>query len=296
MKETILDTITVTGVTKTASKDIPNLAERSYIWLSDHGPIILFVIVLAILIYKIASLVIHHAVSLLNRNPFLSAEQAKLRIQTIGSVITAIVRYFILFVAGITVLNIVYQPAVGAVLASASILGVALGFGAQTLVRDFISGFFILFEDQYSVGDIVQIGTSKGTVERLSFRTTSLRDFEGRIHTIANSEIKTVINESRGWSRAIVDIGIRSTQNAKTIIEIIEHMLSELVLPDELTQTMIEKPRVTGIENFTEQAVVIRIIATVKSGDQDNLARIIRAAVQSKLQEQNIDISMTTFQ
>jgi small conductance mechanosensitive channel len=295
-----MDTTTVSDVTKVASKDIPNMIEKIYTWAGDHGPIIVLILFLAIICFKLLSLSMRHTISLLSRNASLSLEQAQQRTHTLSSVLDTIVRFVIIFVAGIAIIDASYPPGVtppviAAILASASIFGVALGFGAQTLVRDFISGFFILFENQYCVGDVVQIGSSKGTVEYLSLRITIIRDFEGKLHTLPNSEIKTVVNESRGWSRSIVDIGIPSSQNAKTAIAIINARLSKMDLSDDIRQNIIEWPNATGIEEFSEEAMILRITATVQSGFQNNLAdylsREIRSVVQAELREKGIAIT-----
>jgi small conductance mechanosensitive channel len=294
-----MDSATVSGATKAAAdatkdlpRNLPTLPEKAYAWFTNQGLEIVIVIVVAIVFTKLLSLFMKHTVSILKRNPFMSAEQAHQRAETIATVMNAIIRFFIFFIAGIVILNIIYPPSVAAVLASASVLGVALGFGAQTLVRDLIAGFFILFENQYCVGEFVQIGSSKGTVEHLSLRTTLLRDFEGRIHTIPNSDIRTLINESRGWSRSIVDIGVQTSHNMNEVIKIINDSLFRLKLTGDIKSTIIENPSVTGIESFNEKASIIRITAQVQSGYQDELARLIRSAVQPELLKNNIEITM----
>jgi small conductance mechanosensitive channel len=294
-----MDSATVSGATKAAAavtkdlpKSIPSFPEKAYDWLTNQGLEIVIIVVVAVVIFKVLSLFIKHTVSLLKRNPFMSAEQAHQRAETIATVMNAIIRFFIFFVAGIAVLNIIYPPSVAAVLASASVLGVALGFGAQTLVRDLISGFFILFENQFCVGEFVQIGSSKGTVEHLSLRITLLRDFEGKLHTIPNSDIRTVINESRGWSRSVVDIGVQTSFNTNEVIRIVNDGLSRLKLTGDIKNAIIEHPSVSGLESFSEKASIIRITAQVQSGYQDELARLIRSTVQSELLKNKIEITM----
>jgi small conductance mechanosensitive channel len=294
-----MDSATVSGATKAAAdatkdlpRNLPTLSEKAYAWFTNQGLEIIIVIVVAIVFYKLLSLFIKHTVSILKRNPFMSAEQAHQRAETIATVMSAIIRFFVFFIAGIVILNIIYPPSVAAVLASASVLGVALGFGAQTLVRDLIAGFFILFENQYCVGERVQIGSSKGTVEHLSLRITLLRDFEGKIHTIPNSDIRTVINESRGWSRSVVDVGVQTSHNTNEVIKIINDGLSRIKLTGDIKSAIIENPSVSGVESFNEKASIIRITAQAQSGYQDELARLIRSSVQSELLKNSIEITM----
>jgi len=169
-------------------------------------------------------------------------------------------------------------------------VGIAIGFGAQSLIKDFISGFFIIFENQFSVGDLVQIGNDKGTVEHLSLRTTRLRDFQGNVHIIPNSQINVVINQSRGWSRAIVDIGVPTVEDPTRVIDIIKDAVAGIASSGKWKDILQEDPRVTGIDDFKENTMVFRVTAVTTSNAQDAIARDIRNGVKTALSQNKIEI------
>lgn len=257
-------------------------------WLKANGPEIIFILFGSAVVYKLLSLTIDRTIALISKDTFLTAEQAKQRARTLGSVLKALARFVIVFIAILMVIDRFTN--IGPLLAGAGIAGVAIGFGAQSLVRDFISGFFILFENQYGVGDIVQIGSSKGTVEDLDLRTTRLRDVQGRLHIIPNGEVKLVINQSRGWSRAIVDIGVSNQVDPNKVKQIMQEEMDILAKTAEWKNILIEPPQVSGIEDFRENAMIIRISAVTKPAHQDRLAEQIRTNIKTRLARENIEV------
>ncbi len=259
-------------------------------WLSSHQtPAIIVISILSIIIYRLIIIAIRHAVELVSKERFLSAEQAKLRAKTLGSVLEALARFIIFFIATLMILDVFRIP-IGPLLASAGIAGIAIGFGAQSLVKDFISGFFILFENQYSVGDVIQIGTSKGTVEDLDLRTTKLRDVQGQLHIIPNSEIKVVINQSRGWARAIVDIGVSNKEDPARVTQIMEDELAKIAKSVKVKEALLEPPQVVGLKDFRDNVMVFRITAMTKPGSQDEIADLIRAGMKTRFAKENIEM------
>ncbi|MHB8842078.1 MAG: mechanosensitive ion channel family protein [Candidatus Aquicultor sp.] len=268
---------------------ITSFANRAIDWLSTHGWQVAVALLAGFIAYRLLSIAINHSVSLISRDTFLSAEEAKLRAKTLGAVLDALARFVIFFVTILVVLEIISVP-IGPILASAGIVGIAIGFGAQSLVKDFISGFFILFENQFSVGDLVQIGNDRGTVEHLSLRTTKLKDFQGNVHIIPNSQINVVINQSRGWSRAIVDIGVPTTEDHMRVMTLIKDTVASVASSGRWKDTLLEDPQVTGIEDFRENTMLFRITAMTASGAQDAIARDIRNGVKTALSGNNIEI------
>lgn len=258
-------------------------------WLSSHQALkIILIFILSIVIYRLVSITIRHTVELVSKDKFLSAEQAKQRAKTLGSVLDALARFVIFFIAALMILGRFTD--IGPLLAGAGVAGIAIGFGAQSLVKDFISGFFILFENQYSVGDVIQIGTSKGTVEDLDLRTTKLRDVQGRLHIIPNGEIKVVINQSRGWARAIVDIGVSNKEEPAHVTQIMEEELDKIAKSAKGKKILLEPPQVVGLEDFRDNAMVFRITAMTKPESQDEVAEQIRAGMKTRFAKENIEI------
>ncbi len=257
-------------------------------WLGNQAPEIILIFISSIIIYKLVSISIRHAVELVSKDRFLSAEQAKQRAKTLGSVLEALARFAIFFIAALMILRKFTD--INPILAGAGIAGLAVGLGAQSLVKDFISGFFILFENQYGVGDVIQIGTSNGTVEDLDLRTTKLRDFQGRLHIIPNGEIKLVINQSRGWARAIVDIGVSNKEDPVRVIQIMEEELGKIAKSVKGQEVLLEPPQVIGLEDFRDNVMVFRVIAMARPGSQDSIAKQIRISIKTRFERENIEI------
>jgi len=173
-------------------------------------------------------------------------------------------------------------------LAAAGLGGLALGFGAQNLVKDVISGFFILFEDQYAVGDYVSIGPATGNVEDIGLRITKIRAFNGDLHIIPNGEIKTVINHSRGNSLAIIDISIAYEADADKAISILKDIGSSFY--ENNRDRVIEPPEVLGIISFGESDAKIRMIMKTASLKHWSIEREMRKIVKEAFRKENIEV------
>ena len=161
-------------------------------------------------------------------------------------------------------------------LASAGVIGVALGFGAQTLVKDYLSGIFMIIEDQYGVGDVVDVGPVIGTVEEVALRFTRLRDMSGVVWYVRNGEILRVANRSQGWTLAIVDIPIAYNENIDRVREIVDQVAVDMDEDPNYDELLLGKPTFAGVESVSGEAVVIRITAKAAPEQQVNVARTIR--------------------
>ena len=169
-------------------------------------------------------------------------------------------------------------------LAGAGILGVALGFGAQTLVRDWIAGIFILIENQFGVGDVVEVGGRPGTVEALTVRSTTLRDFNGYLHFVPNGEMKVVINRSRGWNRLAVDVAVRAGQDLDRALECCREVASAMNADPAWQSRLLEPIHVWGIERLGADAVVIRLVVRARPGGEvAEAARELRRRIHHAL-------------
>lgn len=177
----------------------------------------------------------------------------------------------------------------GPLLVAAGGLSLAVGFGAQTLVKDFFSGFFVLLEGQFSIGDVVEINGKVGTVENLNLRTTVLRSVNGDVHVVPNGEIKMTSNRTRTWSRAVIDIGVAYEEDAASVIRVLDGVAQEMRADENWGRKVIEHT-VVGVEDLGESSVVIRVLLKTRAGEQWGAAREYRLRAKTKFDELGIEI------
>ncbi len=178
----------------------------------------------------------------------------------------------------------------GPLLAGIGIVGLAVGFGAQNLVRDVISGFFILFEDQYGVGDVIQINeVATGKVEQLTLRITGMRDLDGTLHYVANGGITHVANRSKDWARAVVDVGVPYREDPAHVREVLERVGREAKDDHELGRNLYSSPEVLGVETLGDIDITWRMIADTKPGRQFEIGRKLRERVKLAFDEEGIE-------
>lgn len=205
---------------------------------------------------------------------------------TMFSLIRSLAFYVITFTVIVSVLKRVFNLDTGTLLASASVLGVALGFGSQSLVKDIIGGFFILFEDQFSVGEMVKVGEFTGTVEEMGIRATHIRAWGGELHIIPNGSISVVTNFSRGKMLAKVEIQIPYDEDLERAMSVMSSVCEEVSA--EYGEKIIEPPTVQGVTQFGERNVVLRVIAFTKTDEQWNLERVLRRRIHSAFLKEGI--------
>ncbi|TGE34008.1 mechanosensitive ion channel family protein [Desulfosporosinus sp. Sb-LF] len=205
---------------------------------------------------------------------------------TLFSLLRSIAFYLITISVIMHVFKRLFNFDTGTILASASVLGVALGFGSQSLVKDMIGGFFILFEDQFSVGDYVKVGGFSGTVEETGIRATHLRDWGGELHIIPNGSITAVTNFSRGKMRALVDILIPYEEDLDRAMEVM-HTVCETVSA-EFGEKIIDAPTVQGVIQFGERNAVLRVVAYTQPNEQWNLERELRLGIHRAFLKEGI--------
>jgi moderate conductance mechanosensitive channel len=176
-------------------------------------------------------------------------------------------------------------------LASLGIVGLAIGLGAQTLFKDVISGIFILAENHYQVGDVVEIGNKTGTVERMSLRVTRVRDVHGIVHIIPNGEIRTVANRTREWSRAIVDVGVTYEDDIELAMRTLEEIGEGLVEDDTIGPLLLESPVVLGVEALEDWQVRLRIMVKTLPNQHFTVQRTLRRRIQRIFAERGISLA-----
>jgi small conductance mechanosensitive channel len=173
----------------------------------------------------------------------------------------------------------------------AGLASVAVGFGAQNLVRDVITGFYIVFEDQYAIGDTIQVGDIAGRVENLTLRRTVLRDARGALVTIANGEIRTVSNLSRDWSQAFVDISVAPELSLEKTMQALESASAEMRGDPSWSQALVDGPRILGVQAFDRSVATVRIQVRTAPTRQDEVSRELRRRIQIEFQRQGLPLS-----
>jgi small-conductance mechanosensitive channel len=218
--------------------------------------------------------------------------RAAMRTETLGNVLRSLASLIIwtaaIFVAAASLKTIDIN--LGPLIAGAGIVGVALGFGAQSLVKDFISGIFMLLEDQYGVGDIVDVGPATGIVEGITLRTTRLRAVDGVLWHVPNGEIARVGNLSQQWSRSLLDIPVAYGTDLNQAISVIKSTADELWHDDDWRGLILEEPDVWGVEEFADSAVMIRLVLKVVPAQQWAVSRELRLRLKAAFDDAGIEI------
>jgi small-conductance mechanosensitive channel len=209
------------------------------------------------------------------------------RAETMGAVLRSIAKAAIGTVAVLTVLG-EFGVNLGPLIAGAGIAGVALGFGAQSLVKDFLSGIFMLVEDQFGVGDIVDLGEASGLVEGVSLRTTRLRDVEGTVWHVPNGEIHRVGNKSQQWSRALLDVQVAFETDVDQATRVIKAAADEVWHSEEVGPSVLEEPEVWGVEGFGPTGIAIRLVVKTQPADQWKVLRELRSRIKVALDREGI--------
>jgi small-conductance mechanosensitive channel len=212
------------------------------------------------------------------------------RARTLGSVLSNFITWGITVVAIIMCLGEL-GVAVGGLIAGAGIIGAAIGFGAQSLVRDLISGLFLVFEDQLGVGDAVDVGEVKGIVEAVGLRVTQVRDVEGTLWYVRNGEIQRVGNKSQGWSRILLDVALASATDLAKAQKVIGDTAVSVAKNSNHAKSAIGAPEVWGVQTFSGDEVVIRLVQQVEPKAQDELARELREALIAALAKSKISLA-----
>lgn len=175
-------------------------------------------------------------------------------------------------------------------LASAGVAGVALGFGAQSLVKDFLSGTFLLLEDQYGVGDVVEFDTVTGTIEEVALRVTKVRAFDGTLWYLRNGEIISTGNRSQGWGRSLVDVRVGYNEDMDQVKSLLAQAAAEVASDPDFSPYMLDEPEVWGVEDLSENSVKFSIFAKVTQGQQYAISRALRAHSLQVLTEAGIPL------
>jgi small conductance mechanosensitive channel len=211
------------------------------------------------------------------------------RVQALMAVMSSITTVIIRLIGLFTVLGVLGIN-LGPLIAGAGIAGIALGFGAQSMVKDFLSGMLMLIEDQFGVGDTIDVGEATGVVEAVSLRTTRLRSLNGTVWHVPNGEIRRVGNMSQNWSRFVLDVNVAYEVDIARAIKTLRKVLDDFVAEEAWNRKIIGPPEVLGVESLATTAVVIRLVVTTVPSQQWLVGRELRKRVKDELDAQGIDI------
>ncbi len=246
---------------------------------------ILLIIILTSFIVRVGSKLVERIFRQRDRGPFKISQR---RENTLKKLVQNTLSYVVYFTAFIMILDTLTIP-IGALLAGAGVAGLAIGFGTQNLVRDIITGFFIIFEDQFSVGDYVRTASIEGIVEEIGLRTTKVMSWTGELHIIPNGNITQVTNYSIHNSIAVVDVNIPYEVDIAHAEQVIEDLVKEM--PDQYPQ-LISMPETLGVQMLETSHVVLRVIAEVRPMEHWAMARILRKEIKARFDQFGIDIPL----
>ena len=265
------------------------LVENVSKWIITDGLRILLILILMFVFIKIAHLITGRLFARFQKEKRGADDEFRKRTDTLSSVVGGILTICIVIVAFITIMGQLEIP-IGPVLASAGIVGVALGFGAQHLVKDVISGFFILLDDQIRVGDVVQIAGKGGLVEKINLRMTILRDLAGNVHYVRNGEIDVVTNMTKEYSRYVFDVGVAYRENVDEVIEVIKEVDENLRNDSQFKDDILEPIEILGLDQFADSAIIIKARTKTRPIRQWAVGREFNKRLKKRFDEKDIEI------
>jgi len=259
--------------------------EDTMTFLRHDAPKIVLVVLGSLVLIRLLRLITRKVTALQTRK--LPSGLRAQQIQTLASVLTSVGVFVILFVAALMVLPLLGLN-LGPLLASAGIAGLAIGFGAQTLVHDFINGFFILLENQYDIGDNIRIAGVKGTVEDMSLRRTVLRDDDGTVHIVPNSEIKLVSNATRDWSQLTLRVAVAYSEPSDRIIALLQQVGDEVRHDPAFADDIVSDIQVPGIDRVGNGEAEYLMLVKTRPNKQYGVSRELRRRIKELFQKNNI--------
>jgi small-conductance mechanosensitive channel len=257
-----------------------NVSLKSLFW---NIIVIILVYIAGRIIIRVSDKMIDHMVTAKYRGPIKFDTR---RANTIGKLVHNLITYSVNFI-GIMVILGQLGIKTGPLLAGAGVLGLAIGFGAQSLVKDVITGFFIIFEDQFGVGDVIQIDQFKGTVEEIGIRVTRVKSWTGEVHIIPNGSIKQVTNFSVYNSLAVLDISISYESDVDKALEVLKETVAHIHASSD---QIVKAPEVLGVQMLGNSEIKLRIVAECKPNTQPDVTRIMNIEIKKKLDEHGIEI------
>jgi small conductance mechanosensitive channel len=262
------------------------------LWLTTSGIKIVGILIAFFILSRMSRWIVRWMEQFVLEKDPLQAAEARKRAQTLGNILRHALLVVMILVAAMMILGELGIQ-LGPLLATAGIGALAIGFGAQSLVKDVISGFFIILENQYRIGDVIEAAGVSGLVESVNLRKTVLRDLEGKVHTIPNGEIKIVSNLSKEWSRSVLDIAISYREDVDRVIDVLSQIGRELESEEPYQSAILEPAQILGVERLGESEVVIRMMVKTTPLKQWDVGRELRRRIKARFDEKGIQIPLS---
>ena len=258
-------------------------------WLTSSGLRVILILVGALVVVRLASFITRRVENAFEDNDPSTMNEREKQAATLGKVIRNITR---ILVWGIAVMMVLKELGIdiGPILAGVGLMGLAVGFGAQSLVKDFLAGMFVLIENQYNVGDVIKVAGASGLVEKITLRATTLRDIEGNVHIIPNGIIDVVTNRTRQWSRFVLDIGVAYKESVDEVMVVLKEIGEELAADAKFSSMITAPLEVLGVQDFADSAVIIRVMFTTQPVKQWTVGREFRRRVKNTFDAKGIEI------
>lgn len=271
-------------------ESIENFIDSIIPWLLNHGIRIVFIAVFAYILIRILNKFIERAVRLaVVADSQISPDSEKKREETLIHIFKFTIKVVIWIIAGLMILE-EFGVQIAPILAAAGIVGIAFGFGGQYLIKDIISGLFIILENQYRIGDIVAFDKVSGLVENITLRKTTLRDMDGTVHHIPHGEVKTVSNYSKDFSRINLNVDIAYNCDLEKVIRLVNRVGQELFNDDNFKEMLVTPPQFLRVDNLEDSSVVIKIVADTKPLKQWELTGELRKRLLIAFNKEGIEI------
>lgn len=276
--------------------DLPNLAELGQAVLAEIaspafvGAVVRIAVVLglAVLAYLVLRIFTRRLERESDETDPVRKRLREQRAQTVASLLNTVGRLAIVLLAILMVLETFIE--IGPLLAGVGVLGLAVSFGAQSLVKDLISGTFMLLEGQFAIGDVIRVGTTAGMVEKINLRTTVLRDLHGVVHVIPNGSIEVLSNLTKSWSKAVLDIGVAYKEDVDHVMEVMMDVGRDMLEDPDWRPLIMEEPEMVGVDAFADSAVMIRIAFKTLPLKQWQVGREYRRRLKNRFDEVGIEI------
>lgn len=263
--------------------------EHMVAWLTTHGIRIAGIIIGAFVIIGLTSFISRRTERLFDDDDPDTMNEREKRAATLGKVLRNVVTVIVSVVGVLMILRELGLD-IAPLLTGVGIAGIAVGFGAQSIVKDFLAGIFILIENQFDVGDVISAADKSGLVEKITLRTTTLRDLEGRVHVIPNGQINVLTNMTKKWSRFVVDIGVAYKEDVDRVMRILQDVGDEMAADAVYKSQIIEPLDVLGVQSFSDSAVEIRVMFTTVPLKQWGIGREYRRRVKKAFDEKGVEI------
>lgn len=286
---TVAGTIVLTQVRRLLAYTESEQAVEFGTWLMGPGLRVAVYMVGTGLLAWLVNFFTHKVVKIEAAEETVEGEEKAQRQQTILHSLRVLVTVIIWVLGGLMILTELGVK-VGAIIAGLGVVGIAVGFGAQNLIRDILGGIFLIIEDQIRLGDVVRIGDAKGTVEKMTLRVTVIRGLNGYLFTIPNGEIKIVENMTRDWSRAVVKIGVGYNAKIDDVIEALREAMDDLKADESLSKYIMEEPQIKAINDFADSSLEVAAWIKCNPGQQWELGRKARRYIKTRFDEAGIEI------